>query len=135
MLMFVISLLTAGPCRIELYLSIDGIKRTKTRQVPLSAAKLQKSHNFHQDDSVNATFVDVGAGQFFIDVLTSKEQDEPDQQDRPVKRQKYATTHLKESAEISSGQALGGALGPDWHEGLAIKGAMKYFSSSNESIV
>ena len=72
---------------------------------------------------MNATFVDVGAGQFFIDVLTSKEQDESYQQDRPVKRQKYATTHLKEAAENSSGQALGGALGPDWHEGLAISGA------------
>ena len=67
---------------------------------------------------MNATFVDVGAGQFFIDEM-SKEKDEQDTRDRQVKRAKYVAKNL---AGNSNPEALGGALGPDWHEGLDVRG-------------
>ena len=68
---------------------------------------------------MNATFVDVGAGQFFIDEMSKDQQDDEDIQDRQVKRAKYVAKNL---AGNSDPEVLGGALGPDWHEGLNVRG-------------
>jgi hypothetical protein len=67
---------------------------------------------------VNATFVDAGAGQFFIDEMSKDKQDDEDIQDRQVKRAKYVAKNL---AGNSDPGVLGGALGPDWHEGLNVR--------------
>jgi hypothetical protein len=65
-----------------------------------------------QDDSVSATFVDAGAGQFFIDEM-SKEKEEEDLRDRPIKRAKYVAKNLPGNSQSS---ISGGALGPGRNE-------------------
>lgn len=87
-----------------------------------------------KDDSVNATFVDAGAGQFFFDELsqsessqseTSQNETSPGDTSVPItKRPKYTAKSLDEgSAKTSASYVLGGALGPDWHEGIGVSGS------------
>ena len=45
-----------------------------------------------------------------------------EKEDRLVKRPKYAAEDLTKMAGKSSAKVIGGALGPDWHEGINIKG-------------
>jgi len=74
-----------------------------------------------KDDSVNATFVDAGAGQFFFDEMSKERDSSSDDTSQPVvKRAKYVAKTL--AAETSGSHVVGGALGPDWHEGIDVKG-------------
>lgn len=69
-----------------------------------------------KDETISATFVDPGAGQFFLDSL------EEDQSEKPpeiCKRMKYSARDL---APISS-SCCGSALGPDWHHNIQTFGA------------
>ncbi|XP_064628146.1 pyridine nucleotide-disulfide oxidoreductase domain-containing protein 1-like [Lineus longissimus] len=74
-----------------------------------------------KDPSISSTFVDPGAAEFFVPHLSM----EKDPEKKPVKRVKYTTVE-KEVAVTSpaglSGDTLGGALGPDWSNGLLMTG-------------
>ena len=73
-----------------------------------------------QDDSISATFVDAGAGEFFISGFNEKGQEKEDQ--IPVKRFKYTVTSSGSRYTTEEGPILGGALGPDWHNKIQTKG-------------
>ena len=93
-----------------------------------------------KDDSISATFVDCGAGQFFLDQLnsntsTTNENVENDKVEI-TKRTKYTALEFQkeESSKKTSSTILsaqnsscgGAALGPDWHSNLSSKsGKMK----------
>uniref|UniRef100_A0A3Q3DZS1 Pyridine nucleotide-disulfide oxidoreductase domain-containing protein 1 n=1 Tax=Labrus bergylta TaxID=56723 RepID=A0A3Q3DZS1_9LABR len=63
-----------------------------------------------KDKAIGNTFFDAGAAQFFIPSL---ETDKPDRS-VPCKRTRYTTEEPAPGA--------GSALGPDWHEGIVLKG-------------
>ena len=74
-----------------------------------------------KDDSITATFVDPGAGQFFLNVLMSGRKDSFSKDPNPViKRLKY--TESADDGDTS--EIAGGALGPDWHSKIKIDGAL-----------
>ena len=72
-----------------------------------------------KDASISATFVDPGAGQFFIDQLFNRQVDE----EKVTKRSKFTAQELLSGS--SSNQVFGGALGPDWHSGMRVEGSLK----------
>ena len=90
-----------------------------------------------KDDSITATFVDCGAGQFFLDQLNSStstttitDEDVENDKIEITKRTKYTALEFqieessKKSSSLSSGQNSscgGAALGPDWHSNLSSK--------------
>ncbi len=69
-----------------------------------------------RDDSIAATFVDAGAGEFLLAELNRGEEKEA-----PIvtKRMKYTASESRQAS------FRGAALGPDWHEGLNVRGAAK----------
>nr|XP_057933696.1 pyridine nucleotide-disulfide oxidoreductase domain-containing protein 1 [Doryrhamphus excisus] len=84
-----------------------------------------------KDNAIGNTFFDAGAAQFLIPLL---EADKPERA-APCKRPRYTTQDTKPGAAQtftadrntrgrSSGPTeSGSALGPDWHEGIVLKGA------------
>lgn len=69
-----------------------------------------------KDDSISATFVDPGAGQFFLKELFKADQAKDNVKTSTVtKRLKYC-----ESEAMTSCSSKGAALGPDWYTGLDI---------------
>ena len=68
-----------------------------------------------KDDSIGATFFDAGAAQFFKPFL--HEQHSGDDDDQFTKRLKY-----KISDDSVSKSEIGSALGPDWSDGVVLKG-------------
>ena len=88
-----------------------------------------------KDDSISATFVDCGAGQFFLDELNSTTITTTDEEDvdrkNVSKRTKFTALEFQkdESKKRSSlsGQnssSFGAALGPDWHSNLSSKSGL-----------
>ncbi|XP_066561715.1 pyridine nucleotide-disulfide oxidoreductase domain-containing protein 1 isoform X1 [Amia ocellicauda] len=75
-----------------------------------------------KDKAIGNTFFDAGAAQFLIPALEALKPERP----ASCRRTKY-TTEDQEKEEKSSAQAgeLGSALGPDWHEGLKLKGTQE----------
>lgn len=69
-----------------------------------------------RDSSIVATFVDPGAGQFFLDELNKN--DDKDDEHKVVKRSKFTALEFE---KLSSGVGAA-ALGPDWHSGLDVHG-------------
>ncbi|XP_015277871.1 PREDICTED: pyridine nucleotide-disulfide oxidoreductase domain-containing protein 1, partial [Gekko japonicus] len=73
-----------------------------------------------KDKAIGNTFFDAGAAQFLIPKLSAEKPEPP----IACKRTKYtmAETEKEAKAEAEPGKT-GSALGPDWHEGLHLKGA------------
>uniref|UniRef100_A0A672M0R5 Pyridine nucleotide-disulfide oxidoreductase domain-containing protein 1 n=1 Tax=Sinocyclocheilus grahami TaxID=75366 RepID=A0A672M0R5_SINGR len=65
-----------------------------------------------KDKAIGNTFFDAGAAQFLIPSLGADKKD----RSLPCKRARYATDKTGE---------LGSALGPDWHEGIELRGAVQ----------
>ena len=76
---------------------------------------------------VAATFVDCGAGQFFLDELNKTEIGKTN----PTKRLKY--TALEFQDELKN-KLSGGALGPDWHSSMKHKSGLSNTKSVNVEI-
>ncbi|XP_048358325.1 pyridine nucleotide-disulfide oxidoreductase domain-containing protein 1 isoform X2 [Sphaerodactylus townsendi] len=73
-----------------------------------------------KDKAIGNTFFDAGAAEFLIPKLSAGNL-EPS---IACKRTKYTTAESEEEEKAgSSPRKLGSALGPDWHEGLCLKGA------------
>ncbi|XP_072922230.1 pyridine nucleotide-disulfide oxidoreductase domain-containing protein 1 [Hemitrygon akajei] len=72
-----------------------------------------------KDKAIGNTFFDAGASEFLIPQL---------QADKPeaaltCKRTKYTTEGFERKKEsVAGSEAHGSALGPDWHEGMKLKG-------------
>ncbi|XP_043569374.1 pyridine nucleotide-disulfide oxidoreductase domain-containing protein 1 isoform X1 [Chiloscyllium plagiosum] len=72
-----------------------------------------------KDKAIGNTFFDAGAAEFLIPQLKA---DKPEAL-LPCKRTKYTTEGLdQERKALSEDGAHGSALGPDWHEGMKLKG-------------
>ncbi|XP_066524120.1 pyridine nucleotide-disulfide oxidoreductase domain-containing protein 1 [Hoplias malabaricus] len=69
-----------------------------------------------KDKAIGNTFFDAGAAQFLIPTL---EGDKPEKA-LPCKRTRYTTDQSTDSKQGS--KLLGSALGPDWHEGISLRG-------------
>ncbi|CAH1798790.1 unnamed protein product [Owenia fusiformis] len=74
-----------------------------------------------KDDSITSTFVDCGAAQFFLPQLKN---DKSTESGGPMKRLKYTTAETPGVSSSTKG-SHGGALGPDWHSGIDMKGQTK----------
>uniref|UniRef100_A0A3P8SRU7 Pyridine nucleotide-disulfide oxidoreductase domain-containing protein 1 n=1 Tax=Amphiprion percula TaxID=161767 RepID=A0A3P8SRU7_AMPPE len=72
-----------------------------------------------KDKAIGNTFFDAGAAQFLIPSL---EADKPEVA-APCKRTRYTTEEPAPGA--SQTFTPGSALGPDWHEGIALRGAQQ----------
>ncbi|KAM4615473.1 pyridine nucleotide-disulfide oxidoreductase domain-containing protein 1 [Polymixia lowei] len=82
-----------------------------------------------KDKAIGNTFFDAGAAQFLIPSL---EADKPERT-APYKRARYTTEEAGASHTFTAGgnrqgrgpasTEAGSALGPDWHEGISLKGA------------
>uniref|UniRef100_A0A8C1U383 Pyridine nucleotide-disulfide oxidoreductase domain-containing protein 1 n=1 Tax=Cyprinus carpio TaxID=7962 RepID=A0A8C1U383_CYPCA len=70
-----------------------------------------------KDKAIGNTFFDAGAAQFLIPSL------EVDKKERslPCKRARYTTDKTGAGQSGATGE-LGSALGPDWHEGIELRG-------------
>ena len=76
-----------------------------------------------KDDSISATFVDAGAGEFFVRDFEAKE--EENNGNTPIKRLKYSVSraNIDSTTFFSTTESTGGgALGPDWHNEIQTKG-------------
>lgn len=72
-----------------------------------------------KDNAIGNTFFDAGASEFLIPQLKA---DKPEVT-TPCKRTKYTTEGAeREKDNVAESEALGSALGPDWHEGMKLKG-------------
>ncbi|XP_069765947.1 pyridine nucleotide-disulfide oxidoreductase domain-containing protein 1 isoform X1 [Narcine bancroftii] len=72
-----------------------------------------------KDKAIGNTFFDAGASEFLIPQLQA---DKPEAT-IPCKRTKYTIEGFEEEKEkVEAGEGRGSALGPDWHEGLKLKG-------------
>ncbi|XDV25310.1 hypothetical protein PO909_029243 [Leuciscus waleckii] len=71
-----------------------------------------------KDKAIGNTFFDAGAAQFFIPSLEAEKKD----RSLPCKRSRYTTDKTGVGHSGASGE-LGSALGPDWHEGIELRGA------------
>ena len=81
-----------------------------------------------RNDSVAAAFVDAGAGQFFMDKINADRDEDGSKERCPtVKRLKYT---VEGDASAQGSRIKGGALGPDWHQGiLRIKEIIRLMSN------
>ncbi|XP_053411458.1 pyridine nucleotide-disulfide oxidoreductase domain-containing protein 1 isoform X2 [Nycticebus coucang] len=76
-----------------------------------------------KDKAIGNTFFDAGAAEF----LTSKLIAEKPEGKIAQKRTRYTTEGRKEEAKAKAeAKNVGSALGPDWHEGLNLKGTKKF---------
>ncbi|XP_056016616.1 pyridine nucleotide-disulfide oxidoreductase domain-containing protein 1-like [Ostrea edulis] len=73
-----------------------------------------------KDRSISSTFVDPGAGEFFMSELNKKKET---REEAPSKRLKYTVEDVE--TESSKSTAMGGALGPDWSAELSMTGTQK----------
>ncbi|KAK9400155.1 pyridine nucleotide-disulfide oxidoreductase domain-containing protein 1 [Crotalus adamanteus] len=71
-----------------------------------------------KDQAIGNTFFDAGAAEFLIPKLTAEKPETP----AACKRTKYTVAEREEQTSEHFGK-IGSALGPDWHEGLDLKGA------------
>ncbi|XP_074861004.1 pyridine nucleotide-disulfide oxidoreductase domain-containing protein 1 isoform X2 [Carettochelys insculpta] len=76
-----------------------------------------------KDKAIGNTFFDAGAAEFLIPKLTA----EKSETEITCKRTKYTTEGSeKEEGSVAAASKIGSALGPDWHEGLHLKGAKEF---------
>ncbi|XP_006866991.1 PREDICTED: pyridine nucleotide-disulfide oxidoreductase domain-containing protein 1 [Chrysochloris asiatica] len=77
-----------------------------------------------KDKAIGNTFFDAGAAEF----LTSKLTTEKPEVKIAHKRTRYTTEKRKNEARTKvKASNVGSALGPDWHEGLHLKGTKEFF--------
>uniref|UniRef100_A0A8C0ZWD2 Pyridine nucleotide-disulfide oxidoreductase domain-containing protein 1 n=1 Tax=Castor canadensis TaxID=51338 RepID=A0A8C0ZWD2_CASCN len=74
-----------------------------------------------KDKAIGNTFFDAGAAEF----LTSKLISEKPEAKIAHKRTRYTTKGMKKEARTKADN-VGSALGPDWHEGLTLKGTKEF---------
>ncbi|XP_053110004.1 pyridine nucleotide-disulfide oxidoreductase domain-containing protein 1 isoform X2 [Hemicordylus capensis] len=73
-----------------------------------------------KDKAIGNTFFDAGAAEFLIPKLSTEKPELP----IACKRTKYTIAESeKEERAVASLGKIGSALGPDWHEGLHLKGS------------
>uniref|UniRef100_A0A7N6F8E8 Pyridine nucleotide-disulfide oxidoreductase domain-containing protein 1 n=1 Tax=Anabas testudineus TaxID=64144 RepID=A0A7N6F8E8_ANATE len=72
-----------------------------------------------KDKAIGNTFFDAGAAQFLIPSL---EADKPERA-APCRRPRYTTEEPAAGASQTFTAESGSALGPDWHEGIVLRGA------------
>uniref|UniRef100_A0ABM5GDU5 Pyridine nucleotide-disulfide oxidoreductase domain-containing protein 1 n=1 Tax=Pogona vitticeps TaxID=103695 RepID=A0ABM5GDU5_9SAUR len=78
-----------------------------------------------KDRAIGNTFFDAGAAEFLIPKLSAEKPEPP----IVCKRMKYTTAESEtEERETAGAGKIGSALGPDWHEGLHLKGAKEMLS-------
>ncbi|VCX36521.1 unnamed protein product, partial [Gulo gulo] len=76
-----------------------------------------------KDKAIGNTFFDAGAAEF----LTSKLTAEKPEARIAHKRTRYTTEGRKKETQTTAGAGnMGSALGPDWHEGLNLKGTKEF---------
>ncbi|XP_058936689.1 pyridine nucleotide-disulfide oxidoreductase domain-containing protein 1 isoform X1 [Kogia breviceps] len=76
-----------------------------------------------KDKVIGNTFFDAGAAEF----LTSKLIDEKPEAKIAQRRTRYTTEGRKKEAQTKANAGnIGSALGPDWHEGLDLKGTKEF---------
>ncbi|XP_040823564.1 pyridine nucleotide-disulfide oxidoreductase domain-containing protein 1 isoform X2 [Ochotona curzoniae] len=76
-----------------------------------------------KDKAIGNTFFDAGAAEF----LTSKLVSQTPEPKIAHKRTKYTTEgRKKEAGGKANADKIGSALGPDWHEGLTLKGTKEF---------
>ncbi|XP_032203389.1 pyridine nucleotide-disulfide oxidoreductase domain-containing protein 1 isoform X3 [Mustela erminea] len=76
-----------------------------------------------KDKAIGNTFFDAGAAEF----LTSKLTAEKPEGRIAHKRTRYTTEGRKTETQTTAGAgSMGSALGPDWHEGLNLKGTKEF---------
>ncbi|XP_064012067.1 pyridine nucleotide-disulfide oxidoreductase domain-containing protein 1 isoform X4 [Pogoniulus pusillus] len=76
-----------------------------------------------KDKAIGNTFFDAGAAEFLIPKLTAVNQETPIE----CKRTKYTMEgNYEKERPIAAPDKLGSALGPDWHEGLDLKGTKEF---------
>ncbi|XP_004693284.1 PREDICTED: pyridine nucleotide-disulfide oxidoreductase domain-containing protein 1 [Condylura cristata] len=76
-----------------------------------------------KDKAIGNTFFDAGAAEFLISKLTA----ENPEAKIAHKRTKYTTEDRKKKGETTvNADSLGSALGPDWHEGLNLRGTKEF---------
>ncbi|XP_073174561.1 pyridine nucleotide-disulfide oxidoreductase domain-containing protein 1 isoform X4 [Lepidochelys kempii] len=76
-----------------------------------------------KDKAIGNTFFDAGAAEFLIPKLTAEKLETA----IACKRTKYTTDgNEKEEGSVAAADKLGSALGPDWHEGLHLKGTKEF---------
>lgn len=76
-----------------------------------------------KDKAIGNTFFDAGAAEFLIPKLTAGKQETPIE----CKRTKYTMEGSeKKERPAAASDKLGSALGPDWHEGLQLKGTKEF---------
>ncbi|XP_069663975.1 pyridine nucleotide-disulfide oxidoreductase domain-containing protein 1 isoform X2 [Haliaeetus albicilla] len=76
-----------------------------------------------KDKAIGNTFFDAGAAEFLIPKLTAEKQETPIE----CKRTKYTMEGSEEKERsLAASDKLGSALGPDWHEGLHLKGTKEF---------
>ncbi|XP_012913301.1 pyridine nucleotide-disulfide oxidoreductase domain-containing protein 1 isoform X2 [Mustela putorius furo] len=76
-----------------------------------------------KDKAIGNTFFDAGAAEF----LTSKLTAEKPEGRIAHKRTRYTTEGKKKETQTTAGiGSMGSALGPDWHEGLNLKGTKEF---------
>ncbi|XP_076198725.1 pyridine nucleotide-disulfide oxidoreductase domain-containing protein 1 isoform X4 [Aptenodytes patagonicus] len=76
-----------------------------------------------KDKAIGNTFFDAGAAEFLIPKLTAEKRETPIE----CKRTKYTMEGSEEKERRrAASDKLGSALGPDWHEGLCLKGTKEF---------
>uniref|UniRef100_A0A6I8P5N6 Pyridine nucleotide-disulphide oxidoreductase domain 1 n=1 Tax=Ornithorhynchus anatinus TaxID=9258 RepID=A0A6I8P5N6_ORNAN len=76
-----------------------------------------------KDKAIGNTFFDAGAAEFLVSKLSS----EKPEAKLACKRTKYTTEESGREEKIrDETDAVGSALGPDWHEGLNLKGTKQF---------
>ncbi|XP_074124970.1 LOW QUALITY PROTEIN: pyridine nucleotide-disulfide oxidoreductase domain-containing protein 1 [Sminthopsis crassicaudata] len=76
-----------------------------------------------KDKAIGNAFFDAGAAEFLTTKLTSKKSEAK----ITCKRTRYTIEESeKEASAINNAANLGSALGPDWHEGLSLKGTKEF---------
>ncbi|XP_019371174.1 PREDICTED: pyridine nucleotide-disulfide oxidoreductase domain-containing protein 1 isoform X1 [Gavialis gangeticus] len=76
-----------------------------------------------KDKAIGNTFFDAGAAEFLIPKLSAEKPETA----TACKRTKYTTGGSeKEGRSDTAADRLGSALGPDWHEGLHLKGTKEF---------
>ncbi|NXC86814.1 PYRD1 protein, partial [Cercotrichas coryphoeus] len=76
-----------------------------------------------KDKAIGNPFFDEGAAEFLLPKLTAESRETPIE----CKRTKYTLEGSKEKGgPTEASDKLGSALGPDWHEGLHLKGTKEF---------
>lgn len=74
-----------------------------------------------KDKSIGHVFFDPGAAEFLLPIMYAKHKTSGSEVESPTKRMTYKINKAKTFEETR--KVFGGALGPDWHQNLSLKGS------------